>query len=61
MDLKYEPYMFRIDPNMCNINPKMTNAMDNQQVKNRQDLKPTEIRTLHRNPIRNQLVNLGFV
>ena len=42
MELKYEPYMFRTDPNMCNRSPKMTNDMDNQPVKNRQDLKPTE-------------------
>ena len=28
---------------MCNIIPMMTNFMDNQQVKNRQDLKPLDI------------------
>ena len=43
MDLRYEPQMFILDPNMCNIIPRMTNVMDNQPVKNKQDLKPTEI------------------
>ena len=41
MDLKYEPYMFREDANMCKRSPKMTNDMDNQLVENKQDLKPT--------------------
>ena len=43
VDLKYEPYIFRSDPNMCNRSPNMSNFMDNKPVKNRQDLKPTEI------------------
>ena len=42
MDLKYKPYMFRSDPNMCKIIPNMTNDMDNQPMKDKQDLKPTE-------------------
>ena len=42
MDLKYEPQMFISDPNMCNIIPNMNNYMDNQLVKNKQDLKPAE-------------------
>ena len=42
MDLKYEPYMFISDPNMCNRSPKMNNDMDNQLVKNKQDLKPAQ-------------------
>ena len=43
MDLRYEPYVFIIDPNMCNIIPMMTKVMDNQPMKNRQDLKPFDI------------------
>ena len=43
MDLISEPQMFRSGPNMCNISTRMTNLMDNQPVKNRQDLKPAEI------------------
>ena len=44
VDLKYEPYIFRSDPNMCNRSPNMSNFMDKKPMKNRQDLKPTEIR-----------------
>ena len=61
MDLKSEPQMFRKYPNMCNISPEMINVMDNQPVKNRQDLKQQKQVTLYRNPIRNKLVNSGFV
>ena len=35
--------MFRSNPNMCNRIQKMTNDIDNQLVKNRQDLKPLDI------------------
>ena len=34
--------MFRSDPNKCNIIPNMTNVMDNQPMKNRQDFKAVE-------------------
>ena len=42
MDLKYETQIFKSNPNMCNKIPKMTNDLDNQPVKDKQDLKPTE-------------------
>ena len=35
--------MFQSDKNMCNIIPNITNFMDNQRVKNRQELKPLDI------------------
>ena len=46
MDLRYEPQVFRTDPNMCKISPMMTTVMDNQPVKNRQELKPFDIRNI---------------
>ena len=35
--------MFISDTNMCNISPIMNNVIDNQPVKNIQDLKPFDI------------------
>ena len=43
MDFRYEPYVFISDKNMCKIIPNMTKVMDDQPVKNRQDLKPLDI------------------
>ena len=43
MDLKYEPQMFILFTNMCNIIPSMNNSMDKKPVKNIQDLKPLSI------------------
>ena len=43
MDLRSKPQVFRIDPNMCTISPKMNKFVDNQPMKNRQDLKPFDI------------------
>ena len=43
MDLRSKPYVFRIYKKLCNIIPTMTKFMDNQPVKNRQDLKPLDI------------------
>ena len=42
MEFRYEPYMFRSNPKMGNIIPNITNVMDNQSVKNKQDLKPLD-------------------
>ena len=43
MDLRYEPYMLRIDPNICNTIEMMTKVVDNQLVKDTQDFKPCNI------------------
>ena len=59
MELRYEPQVFIIDPNMCNIIPNMTNFMNNQPMKYRKDFKPCTI-TLHKRPKEESTSELGI-
>ena len=42
VDFKYEPYVFRLDPNMCKKSPMMTKYMSNRPMKGKKDLKEIE-------------------
>ena len=42
VDLKSEPYVFRLDPNMCKKSPMMTKYISNWPMKGKKDLKEIE-------------------
>ena len=59
MELRSEAQVFKPYPNMCKIIPIMTNFMDNQTVKNRQDLKPLDISITAQETIEESTSELG--
>ena len=59
MELRYETQIFRSDPKMCKIIPRMNNVMDIQPVKNRKDLKPLDISNTAQETNEESTIELG--